>query len=132
MKSPGGEDPAQGGAIHVASLLAVHDVLATTRAGHLVSVLHAPGLMPTPHWIEPARHLRISCHDIVEEGLGVVAPAEQHVRELIGFLSAAGWVVLTISLHKLLLARVRAHGSDVVDRMIVAERSAAACCREVL
>ncbi len=54
----------------------------------------------------------------------------QHVRELVGVLSASGWVVLTLSLHKLLLRRVRALGDDVVQRLIEAERAAAAVSPE--
>ncbi|MBA3538435.1 MAG: DUF1788 domain-containing protein [Deltaproteobacteria bacterium] len=49
----------------------------------------------------------------------------EHVRDVVGTLTASGWVVLTISLHKLLLQRVRAHGENVVHRMIETERSSA-------
>lgn len=38
---------------------------------------------------------------------------------------ASGWVVLTLSIQKLLLERVRRLGDDVVQRMIAAERSIA-------
>ena len=48
-----------------------------------------------------------------------------HVRDLVGSLKASGWVVLTLSLHKLLLQRIRAMGDDVVTRMIEAERTTA-------
>ena len=48
-----------------------------------------------------------------------------HVRALVGSLTASGWVVLTLSLHKLLLQRIRAMGDDVVTRMIEAERTTA-------
>ena len=78
-------EPTPDAAIHVASLIGVHDVLAATRARFLVTVLHAPALMPTPQWIDPPDHLRIGCHDIVEEGPGVVAPEAAHVADLIGF-----------------------------------------------
>ena len=54
----------------------------------------------------------------------------QHVRDLVGTLQASGWVVLTLSLHKLLLQRVRALGDDVVARLIKAEREAAALAPE--
>lgn len=49
-----------------------------------------------------------------------------NVQRLCGSLTAAGWVVLTLSLHKLLLQRVRALGDEFVGRLIAAERSAAA------
>jgi hypothetical protein len=62
-------------------------------------------------------------------------PAEEfklreHVQTTVGKLSSAGWVVLTISLHKLLLRRVRALGDEIVARMIAAERSASAISPE--
>ena len=53
-----------------------------------------------------------------------------HVRDLVGSLSASSWVVLTWSLHKLLLQRVRALGDDAVARLIKAEREAAAVAPE--
>ncbi len=48
-----------------------------------------------------------------------------HVQSLVGELTANGWVVLTISLQKLLLQRLRKFGSDTLDRMIDGERRTA-------
>jgi len=45
-----------------------------------------------------------------------------HVQTLVGDLTASGWVVLTLSLQKLFLERIRMLGDDVVERMIVMER----------
>ena len=45
-----------------------------------------------------------------------------HVQTLVGDLTASGWVVLTLSLQKLLLERVRKLGDDVVERMMAMER----------
>ena len=45
-----------------------------------------------------------------------------HVQTLVGELTASGWVVLTLSLQKLLLERVRSLGDDVLERMIAMER----------
>ena len=45
-----------------------------------------------------------------------------HVQTLVGDLTASGWVVLTLSLQKLLLERVRKLGDDVLERMIAMER----------
>lgn len=50
----------------------------------------------------------------------------RHVQETVGKLSTAGWVVLPLSLQKLLLRRLRAHGDEILARMISAERGAAA------
>lgn len=54
----------------------------------------------------------------------------ERVRELVGDLSSSGWVVLTLSLHKLLLRRIRAMGDGQVQRLIEAERAAAAVAPE--
>ena len=54
----------------------------------------------------------------------------EQAQQTIGKLVSAGWVVHTISLHKLLLQRIRALGDDIVQRMIAAERGAAAVAPE--
>ena len=53
-----------------------------------------------------------------------------HVQSLVGELRSSGWVVLTISLQKLLLDRVRSLGEDVVPRIIEMERRAAQVSRD--
>jgi len=45
-----------------------------------------------------------------------------YVQALVGDLTASGWVVLTLSLQKLLLERVRGLGDGVVPRLIEMER----------
>ena len=45
------------------------------------------------------------------------------LRRLVGELRAAGWGVLSISLQRLLLARIRAHGDEVVQSKIKREKS---------
>lgn len=54
----------------------------------------------------------------------------RHVQETVGKLSTGGWHVLSLSMQKLLLQRLRKHGDDVLARMIAAERSAAAIAPE--
>ena len=54
----------------------------------------------------------------------------EHVQDTIGALSSSGWVVLPLSLQKLLLRRIHALGDDVVTRLIAAERAAAAVAPE--
>ena len=49
----------------------------------------------------------------------------QEVRKLHTELMAAGWMVLTISLQKLLLDRVRAQGDEFVQRVIEREKRTA-------
>jgi hypothetical protein len=45
-----------------------------------------------------------------------------HVQSLVSELTASGWVVLTISLQKLLIDRLRGLGDDILVRMIDRER----------
>ncbi len=45
-----------------------------------------------------------------------------HVQSLVSELTASGWVVLTISLQKLLVERVKKLGPDILERMIERER----------
>ncbi|TNF28012.1 MAG: DUF1788 domain-containing protein [Deltaproteobacteria bacterium] len=49
-----------------------------------------------------------------------------HTARLTADLSQRGWVVLTLSLQKLLLARIHARGDDFVRRLIERERRASA------
>ena len=50
----------------------------------------------------------------------------RHVSRLSTELQAKGWFVLSISLHHLLLERVRGLGDDIVQRLIAREKSLAA------
>ena len=53
-----------------------------------------------------------------------------HVQETVGALSASGWVVLPLSLQKLLIRRIKGLGPDIVQRLVAAERAAAAVAPE--
>jgi hypothetical protein len=58
------------------------------------------------------------------------APSDEYklraqVQSLVSELTANGWVVLTLSLEKLLLERIRQLGPDIVERMIKMERRTA-------
>ena len=48
-----------------------------------------------------------------------------HVQSLVSELTANGWVVLTLSLQKLLIERVRRLGPDILERMVEGERRTA-------
>jgi len=54
----------------------------------------------------------------------------RHVQTLVGDLSMSGWVVKTISLQELLLARIARLGDDVVARMIEMEQRASSASNE--
>lgn len=74
--------------IHVCSLSAVHEVIGTCRAGHLVTCMHGNGLDVTPPGILTGRHLRLVMHDIEQEMDGYVAPSAPHVGELLDFVKS--------------------------------------------
>jgi hypothetical protein len=52
------------------------------------------------------------------------------VQSLVSELTANGWVVLTLSLQKLLLDRIRRLGPDIIDRMVKMERRTAGISAE--
>ncbi len=54
----------------------------------------------------------------------------EHAQRTLGELKSGGWFVKSISLHALLLRRIHAMGSDIVARLIEAERGAAAVSPE--
>jgi hypothetical protein len=50
----------------------------------------------------------------------------RHVQRLTSELSHSGWVVKSISLHKLLLERLHRHGEGYVERLVAREKAVAA------
>lgn len=58
------------------------------RPSHLLTLMVEP-FVPTPASIQPARHLRLSVHDVIEPADGIVCPDHTHISDLIAF--ARGW-----------------------------------------
>ncbi|MBE9606973.1 protein tyrosine phosphatase [Acetobacteraceae bacterium H6797] len=75
--------------IHVTPLSHLRQVLAASRAGHLISLLSVGAHAERPAQIPPARWLHLAMHDITEEREGYVAPSLAHVGAIIDF--ARGW-----------------------------------------
>ena len=71
--------------VHVCSLLAVHDVLEATGARFLVTVINEQLMLATPHKLDTANHLKLTCNDISVPAPGLVAPGPSHVDRMIGF-----------------------------------------------
>ena len=71
--------------MHVCSLLTVHDVLAATRARFLVTVINEQLMLATPHRLDSANHLKLTCNDIARPTPGLIAPDTGHIEQLIGF-----------------------------------------------
>ena len=75
--------------VHVCPLSLVAATVAATRASHLVTLINDDTLVVRPASIAAENHLFLAINDITEPMDGMVAPAEEHVRELIGFVG--GW-----------------------------------------
>jgi predicted protein tyrosine phosphatase len=71
--------------IHVCSLAAVPEIVATVKATHLMTVINAQTLVETPATIEAKRHLKIAVNDISLPQEGLVHPRAEHVEEIIRF-----------------------------------------------
>jgi predicted protein tyrosine phosphatase len=72
--------------IHVCSLARLHDTVAATGARHVVSLIGDEARLDCPSCIVPANHLWLRLHDIAAPLDGYIAPAEEHVAELLGFV----------------------------------------------
>ena len=75
--------------IWVSSLSRVHDTAATARPASVVSLLSPGDVFPTIDDLHPDEHHKVHLHDIREPQDGMVAPGEEHVERVIGFLR--GW-----------------------------------------
>lgn len=72
----------------IAPFSAVEETVRRYRPSHLLTLMVEP-FMPTPASIQPARHLRLSVHDVIEPADGIVCPDHTHISDLIAF--ARGW-----------------------------------------
>jgi predicted protein tyrosine phosphatase len=75
--------------IHVCSLTHLHATVAATDARHIVTLLKDTDLVQRPAHIAECNHLVLGMDDICEPLDGYVAPADEHVTQLIAF--ARGW-----------------------------------------
>ncbi|PZN48788.1 MAG: protein tyrosine phosphatase [Proteobacteria bacterium] len=72
-------------AVHVCPLSKLEQVVASTNAGHLLSLLAAGTEMVRPPSIPPRNHLHLVMHDIAQVQEGMTLPGEEHVRSLLDF-----------------------------------------------
>lgn len=82
------DGPDGGNLLAVAPLRHIGRVIAETGATHLVSVLNAHLMPPTPQTIDPARHLKLAVGDHVEGDGGARHPLAQGIEQLIQFAEA--------------------------------------------
>ena len=75
--------------IHVCSLARLHDTVRASGAHHVVTLIKDVTLVHRPPSIAAENHLMLDMDDIAEPIEGYVAPAEEHVGDLIRFVR--GW-----------------------------------------
>lgn len=75
--------------IHVCSLAKLNVTVAESSASHVLTLIKNRDLVKTPPGIAPDRHLILDLADIAAPREGEVAPSEEHVGQLIDFVS--GW-----------------------------------------
>jgi predicted protein tyrosine phosphatase len=74
--------------IHVCSLARLHDTVRETGAHHVVTLIKDISLVHRPASIMAENHLLLDMDDITDPIEGYVAPAEEHVGELLRFVRA--------------------------------------------
>jgi predicted protein tyrosine phosphatase len=72
--------------IHVCSLSRMHHVVEETGAEHVVTLIRDTTRVTRPQRIREENHLILSIDDIEDELEGMVAPAENHVADLLTFV----------------------------------------------
>jgi predicted protein tyrosine phosphatase len=73
------------GDIHVCPLIAVPETVTQSQASHLLTWVQQEIVVETPALIPPDRHLRFHINDIGEPIEGQIAPAAEHIDQLIAF-----------------------------------------------
>lgn len=74
--------------IHVCSLARLHDTVRETGARHVVTLIKDVSLVHRPATITAENHLLLDMDDITDHIEGYVAPAEEHVGDLLRFVRA--------------------------------------------
>lgn len=74
--------------IHVCSLAKLHDTVRDTGARHVVTLIKDVTLVHRPPSILAENHLLLDMDDIIDHIDGYVAPAEEHVGDLLRFVRA--------------------------------------------
>jgi predicted protein tyrosine phosphatase len=75
--------------IHVCSLAALPEIVQSTGASHVLTVMANVEQVQRPHSILPENHLRIAMDDVTEQLDGFVAPSADHVAQVLAFVR--GW-----------------------------------------
>lgn len=73
--------------IFVGPLSAVDATIESSDIGYLVTLINDQTMIDTPPSILPDRHLRLAMNDISEPQPGMVPPGDDHVSELLDFVT---------------------------------------------
>lgn len=74
-------------AIYVCPLSRLAQTVAQSGARHVVTLINRDTPVARPADVELANHLWLAMHDICEPADGMICPAEEHVQELLDFMS---------------------------------------------
>ena len=74
------------GIVHVCALATMPHIVASSRAGHLISLINAEMLPATPPHLAPERHMKLVMNDIAAPREGLIPPGVSHVEQLIAFV----------------------------------------------
>ena len=74
-------------AIYVCPLSRLPETVSQSGARHIVTLINRDTPVPRPADVEVGNHLFLGIHDICEPADGMICPAEEHVAELLGFIS---------------------------------------------
>ena len=75
--------------IHVCSLAALPEIVRTTGASHVLTVMGNVDQVMRPASVLAANHLKVSMDDITEPMDGYTTPSETHVEQVLNFVR--GW-----------------------------------------
>jgi predicted protein tyrosine phosphatase len=116
--------------IHVTPLSRLAETLESTRARHVVSLLSVGTVFERPIHLRPQNCLHLSMHDIVEEREGYIAPAREHVEQLLAF--ARNWDRATpLVIHCYAGISRSTAAAYVIVAALNPERNAAALAQEL-
>jgi predicted protein tyrosine phosphatase len=75
--------------IHVCSLAALPDIVRSTGASHVLTVMAKVDQVRRPESVLEANHLKVAVDDITEAIDGFVVPSEVHIEQVLKFVR--GW-----------------------------------------
>jgi len=73
-------------AIHVCPLMYVDDVVASSGAEHLITLINAGTPVDRPAQIAPGNHLYLGFNDITAPMDGMTPPAAEHIHQLLAYV----------------------------------------------